>query len=50
MFIVFWDDKNQEVSVQEIRPFGGASIQKCSAKAEMAQDAMHVAFAYVYDK
>lgn len=50
MYNVYWDDKNREVWVELPVMFGSGIFSKCPARAETAQDAMHVAHAFLYDK
>ena len=50
MYNVYWDSKNQEVWVEKPTIFGKGTFSKCSVKAETAQDAMHVASAFLHDR
>jgi hypothetical protein len=46
---VHWDQNSREVWVEKPIVFGGR-LQKCPAKANSAQDAMHIASAFLHDK
>lgn len=50
LYIVLWDDKNREVWVQSVGVISNGPVLKCPSKAERAQDAMHVATAFLFDK
>lgn len=50
LYNVHWDDKTREVWVELPSAFGGGAFSKCPAKAERAEDAMHIAHAFLHDK
>jgi hypothetical protein len=50
LYKVLWDILTREVWVQRSTALGGDPFLKCPAKTETAEDAMHIASAFLYDK